>query len=197
MARTTARGLQRLIKIDPPASIEQRLRNDIVAGALPFGSRLIIEDLATRYGVSHMPIREALRILHGEGLVVIDANNRVVYANEHARELAGRDLVGQRVESVRARLQALGGSSASLRSGGMVLGEAIFLPRSHPPRTLAERERQAIVDTLNGARGRLAETARRLGISRTTLWRRLRAYGIRPQNGNGRVASPTRIERPR
>ena len=54
--------------------IEQRLRNDIVAGDLPFGSRLIIEDLATRYGVSHMPIREALRILHGEGLVVIEPN---------------------------------------------------------------------------------------------------------------------------
>lgn len=56
------------------SGIEQRLRNDIVAGDLPFGSRLIIEDLATRYGVSHMPIREALRILHGEGLVVIEPN---------------------------------------------------------------------------------------------------------------------------
>ena len=54
--------------------IEQRLRNDIVSGELAFGSRLIIEDLATRYGVSHMPIREALRILHGEGLVVIEPN---------------------------------------------------------------------------------------------------------------------------
>jgi DNA-binding GntR family transcriptional regulator len=56
------------------SDIEQRLRNDIVAGALPLGSRLIIEDLASRYGVSHMPIREALRILHGEGLVVIEPN---------------------------------------------------------------------------------------------------------------------------
>ena len=56
------------------SGIEQRLRNDIVSGELPFGSRLIIEDLATRYGVSHMPIREALRILHGEGLVVIEPN---------------------------------------------------------------------------------------------------------------------------
>lgn len=64
--------------------VEQRLRNDIVSGAFAFGSRLIIEDLATRYGVSHMPIREALRVLHGEGLVVIEPNRgahvRPIYA---------------------------------------------------------------------------------------------------------------------
>jgi DNA-binding GntR family transcriptional regulator len=54
------------------SEIQQRLRSDIVSGELPFGSRLIIEDLALRYGVSHMPIREALRVLHGEGLVVIE-----------------------------------------------------------------------------------------------------------------------------
>lgn len=58
----------------PMRDVQQRLRNDIVSGAFPFGSRLIIEDLAGRYGVSHMPIREALRILHGEGLVVIEPN---------------------------------------------------------------------------------------------------------------------------
>lgn len=56
------------------SEIQQRLRNDIVSGTLPFGSRLIIEDLALRYNVSHMPIREALRVLHGEGLVVIEPN---------------------------------------------------------------------------------------------------------------------------
>jgi DNA-binding GntR family transcriptional regulator len=54
--------------------IHERLRGDIIVGALPFGSRLRIEDLANRYGVSHMPIREALRELHGEGLVVIEPN---------------------------------------------------------------------------------------------------------------------------
>jgi DNA-binding GntR family transcriptional regulator len=54
--------------------IEQRLRSDIVSGELPFGARLRIEDLALRYGVSHMPVREALRVLHGEGLVVIEPN---------------------------------------------------------------------------------------------------------------------------
>ncbi|MFC7399854.1 GntR family transcriptional regulator [Chelatococcus sp. GCM10030263] len=54
--------------------IQQRLRGDIVSGELPFGSRLRIDELATRYGVSHMPVREALRELHGEGLVIIEPN---------------------------------------------------------------------------------------------------------------------------
>jgi len=51
-----------------------RMRDDIVAGALPFGARITIDALATRYGTSHMPIREALRELQGEGLVVIEPN---------------------------------------------------------------------------------------------------------------------------
>lgn len=54
--------------------IQHQLRNDIVAGEFALGSRLYIEDLAARYGVSHMPVREALRVLHGEGLVVIEPN---------------------------------------------------------------------------------------------------------------------------
>jgi DNA-binding GntR family transcriptional regulator len=57
-----------------PTDIQYALRNDIVAGVLPFGARLRSEELASRYGVSHMPVREALRILHGEGLVVIEPN---------------------------------------------------------------------------------------------------------------------------
>jgi DNA-binding GntR family transcriptional regulator len=55
-------------------AIADRLRDDIVAGALPFGSRLTLDTLAARYGVGHMPIREALRQLQGEGLVVLPPN---------------------------------------------------------------------------------------------------------------------------
>lgn len=54
------------------ASIDicDRIRDDIVSGALPFGSRLTLHRLATRYATGHMPVREALRQLQGEGLVV-------------------------------------------------------------------------------------------------------------------------------
>jgi DNA-binding GntR family transcriptional regulator len=56
------------------ADIGQRVRDDIVAGVLAFGERITIDALATRYAVSHMPVREALRELQGEGLVVIEPN---------------------------------------------------------------------------------------------------------------------------
>lgn len=55
-------------------SISDRLRQDILAGAFPFGGRLKIDDLAARYTTSHMPIREALRQLQGEGLVNVEPN---------------------------------------------------------------------------------------------------------------------------
>lgn len=56
------------------SDVQGRLRKDIVSGQLGFGDRLRIDELATRYGVSHMPVREALRVLHGEGLIVVEHN---------------------------------------------------------------------------------------------------------------------------
>lgn len=56
----------------PP--LRDRIVNDIIAGTLPFGSRVTIDSLAERYGSSHMPIREAIRELHGEGLLLIERN---------------------------------------------------------------------------------------------------------------------------
>ncbi|MBI3503600.1 MAG: GntR family transcriptional regulator [Proteobacteria bacterium] len=55
-------------------SVCERLRQDILVGAFPFGGRLKIDELSDRYTTSHMPIREALRQLQGEGLVVVEPN---------------------------------------------------------------------------------------------------------------------------
>jgi len=54
--------------------VHEHLRAEIVAGRLPPGARLKIQDLAARYGLSHMPVREALQQLQGEGLVVMAPN---------------------------------------------------------------------------------------------------------------------------
>ena len=107
-----------------------------------------------------------------EGIVVFDPQGRVLYANANAR----RAIDGQNGD-VRNRLQNMGARFAPLKNGVQSLGEAAIIP-TPGPLTLAERERQAITDTLQDTSGKLAETARRLGISRTTLWRRLKAYGM-------------------
>ena len=52
-----------------PPELDQRIRDDIAAGRIELGARLTMDELAARYGVSHMPVREALRELHGNGLV--------------------------------------------------------------------------------------------------------------------------------
>ncbi|MCS7460077.1 GntR family transcriptional regulator [Paenibacillus doosanensis] len=49
--------------------VRDKLREDILSGVFKPGVRLRIIDLSTRYGVSQMPIREALQQLQGEGLV--------------------------------------------------------------------------------------------------------------------------------
>lgn len=54
--------------------VQEKLRNDILAGRIPPGARLKIADLAARYGLSHMPVREALQALQGEGLVTLSPN---------------------------------------------------------------------------------------------------------------------------
>ena len=54
--------------------IADRLRDDIVHGVLPPGTRLRQEELAERYGASRVPVREALKALEAEGLVTLVAN---------------------------------------------------------------------------------------------------------------------------
>ena len=50
------------------------IRQLIITGDLPAGGQLRQRDLAKRFGVSQTPVREALRRLESEGLVVSDAH---------------------------------------------------------------------------------------------------------------------------
>ena len=133
------------------------------------------------------PLGQAVLETFGEGVVVFDPYGRMLYANQRARRVIEGlgDGAAHRGDHLRERLMAFGGRARTLKQGSMELGEAVFLPEGDHGRTLAERERQAILDTLEVTHGKLAETARRLGISRTTLWRRLRAYGLRPNGQAG------------
>jgi DNA-binding GntR family transcriptional regulator len=54
--------------------VREQLRTDILAGVFAPGERIKIITLSKRYGVSQMPVREALQMLQGEGLVTIAPN---------------------------------------------------------------------------------------------------------------------------
>jgi transcriptional regulator of acetoin/glycerol metabolism len=119
-----------------------------------------------------------------EGIVVFDSYGRAIFANREAQRVTGiREMGDERADHMLPRLASLGARILPLKTGDDDAGVAAFIPpRADGPRTLAERERQAILDTLEATHGKLAETARRLGISRTTLWRRLKSYGMRPEH---------------
>lgn len=53
-----------------PEELAEILQGEIIHGRLTPETRLTEEEIALRYGVSRSPVREALRILESEGLVV-------------------------------------------------------------------------------------------------------------------------------
>jgi transcriptional regulator with PAS, ATPase and Fis domain len=136
------------------------------------------------------PLAKALLDGFSEGVVVFDAEGRLLYANQPARlAMEGLEL-SDAATDLQPRLAAMGGRLRPLRVGGMELGEAMFIPGIEGPTTLAAREKEAIVKTLDAHNWKLAETARHLGISRTTLWRRLKAYGLH-RDGRSKWAQST------
>lgn len=144
------------------------------------GIAVITQPSPTHLPAVFSPLARLILDSFTEGAVVFDPGGRVVYANHAAREaLAGLgDLARESAATLLPRLGRLGGRIVRLRHGTLDLGEVVYFSERPDAPTLAERERRAILETLEANSWKLAEAARRLGISRTTLWRRLRAYGL-------------------
>jgi DNA-binding GntR family transcriptional regulator len=60
--------------LEQPGWVYERLRDEIISGRIAPNGRLKVAELATRYGTSTNPVREALQLLRGEGFVVIEPN---------------------------------------------------------------------------------------------------------------------------
>ncbi|QNP73312.1 GntR family transcriptional regulator [Streptomyces roseirectus] len=67
---------------EPLGAVRERvlatLRQDIIAGRLAPGDRLVERELAERFGVSRVPVREAVRALVAEGFVHFASARRAV-----------------------------------------------------------------------------------------------------------------------
>jgi DNA-binding GntR family transcriptional regulator len=90
------------------------LRDDIVRGSFEPGEHLRLEDIAVRFDISTMPVREALRDLESEGLVTIYPHRGAVVT-----ELTVEDL--EDIYDIRATLEAMATRLAVPR-----MTEAIF-----------------------------------------------------------------------
>ncbi|MFJ4976565.1 GntR family transcriptional regulator [Streptomyces coeruleorubidus] len=71
-----------MTKIEPLGAVRERvtaeLRQEIIAGSLRPGDRLVERELAERFGVSRVPVREAIRALVAEGFVHFETPRRTV-----------------------------------------------------------------------------------------------------------------------
>jgi DNA-binding GntR family transcriptional regulator len=63
------------------------IRNEIVAGRLAPETRLILDELSQQLGLSMTPIREALPVLEGEGLIVQLAHRGAIVAPMDREEI--------------------------------------------------------------------------------------------------------------
>jgi transcriptional regulator of acetoin/glycerol metabolism len=126
------------------------------------------------------PLAKAVLDGFAEAVVLFDMDGRIIYTNAPGREVLDRVTSGGALNTkvLLPHLGRLGGRIERVTTGTVPVGHAVYVPLQRPDATLADRERRAIVETLNSTGWRLTETARRLGISRTTLWRRLRLWGI-------------------
>lgn len=76
-------------------AVYERLRNEIMRGEIEDGSRINQVHLAERYGVSRIPVREALRRLQAESLVIATPHYPYVVRNVTAAQVL--ELVEARV----------------------------------------------------------------------------------------------------
>ena len=94
--------------------LRESIEEEIATGKLLPGTRLDEVDLATRFGVSRTPIREALRLLLGEGLVETRPQRGMVVAQVTPQRLIEMFEVMAELEAMCARLAARRMSDAEL-----------------------------------------------------------------------------------
>ena len=94
--------------------IADALRCSILDGRYLPGERIRQEQVAERSGASRIPVREALRMLHSEGLVTLVANTGAWVAGLSLAECAETYLIRERLEPLLLRTSMPGLDEAAL-----------------------------------------------------------------------------------
>lgn len=117
---------ERLSRVESTGdSIAHALREDILAGRLSPGERLVEEAIAKRYGVSRVPVREALTRLQSEGFVSI-----VRYRGAAVSETLIQD--SRELLQIRRGLEILAAQLAAQNRGGNVADKLAAIADNNP-----------------------------------------------------------------
>lgn len=124
-----------MTKIEPLGAVRERvlgtLRQEIIAGRLRPGDRLVERELAERFGVSRVPVREAIRALVAEGFVHFETPRRTV-----VRPLSPTDV--EELFELREALEVYAAGLAATRATPEALAELRQLLADAADATAAE-----------------------------------------------------------
>nr|WP_262923733.1 MULTISPECIES: GntR family transcriptional regulator [Pseudomonas] len=109
--------------------IEERLRSAILDGRLPPGTALRQQEIATLFGVSRMPVREALRQLEAQSLLQVVMHKGAVVA-----PLIGEDAVDTYALRVLLESEALRQSIPLLDASDIALARGYIHQLEHETR---------------------------------------------------------------
>lgn len=85
------------------SQVAEQLRNDIIFGRLPAGTAVSQQQLCEDYGTSRMPVRDAIRQLQYEGLIVNTDGGHHVVAEQTAQDMSDAYRVEAMVHGLAAR----------------------------------------------------------------------------------------------
>jgi DNA-binding GntR family transcriptional regulator len=135
---TTDETIRRTSIVD---TVTERLRREILTGEIEPGGRIRVGDLEKRFGVSHIPIREALRRLEAEGLVETSPQRATLAAGIALEDLAGLYDLRLLIEVPVARRAAEQATDADVETARRALAELELAARDPDSFEFFERHR--------------------------------------------------------
>ncbi|MGW0707640.1 GntR family transcriptional regulator [Streptomyces sp. NPDC002643] len=115
-------------RIEPLGAVRERvlgtLRQDIIEGRLRPGDRLVERELAERFRVSRVPVREAIRALVAEGFVLFETPRRTVVRRLTPADVTELFELREALEVYAAGLAAARATPESLAELSALLDEA-------------------------------------------------------------------------
>lgn len=97
-------GLGPVTTVTTTEEVYRRLKQAVVDGDLAPGSRLVERGLAEQLQVSRTPVREALKALHAEGLVIIDGHRGLIVSRLSIESVEQAYTLREALEGLAARL---------------------------------------------------------------------------------------------